>query len=597
MLNSLPFTLPSLHKAYTDGVSVLDILTEINRRIDAVNDEGIFISRFSNEDLIKTVSNLGAFDPEKKSLWGIPCVVKDNIDVAGLPTTAGCPAFAYSPTNNATAVQYLIDAGAIVIGKTNLDQFATGLVGVRTPYPVPKNAVDPSIVPGGSSAGSAVAVSHGFVCFSLGTDTAGSGRVPAALNNIIGLKPTLGAVSNTGVVPACKTLDTISIFALTTSDASNVLSVMAHYDPQDSFSRVLITGRPIKIPTSLTIAIPDEASLIFDEDSQRDSFNQAIFALEEMGATLIRVDFTPFFAASKLLYEGPWIAERHAAIGSFIAESPEHVVPVTRNLIEKSLNFFATDAYKGQYKLAELKQDVAPVFAACDLLCVPSIPGFCSLVDIIQEPLAANARLGTYTNFVNLMDLCGIAIPVATRNDDRPGGVTLIALAGEDQYISGIADALHRKANVKLGATNWTIGTENNSLPLVTNTEMTIAAVGAHMSGLPLNYQLTDLGARYLFTTKTVATYKLVRLAGKSPLRPGLIREANGAAIEVEVWALPLANVGAFITQIPAPLGMGKVQLNDGTETLGFICEAIGEVGAEDISEFGGWRRYLASQS
>ena len=358
VLNQLSFTLTSLHNAYAEGISVTDVMAEVERRITAVNDPGIFISRPSRQSLSDCLAALGEFDPQQKPLWGIPFVVKDNIDVAGLPTTAACPEFAYTPNEHAFAVQLLVDAGAVVIGKTNLDQFATGLVGVRTPYPVPKNALDETIVPGGSSSGSAVAVAHGLVSFSLGTDTAGSGRVPAGLNNIVGLKPTLGAISATGVVPACRSLDTISIFALTVADANQVFSVMAKPDTHDIYSRAIKTGKPIKTPTSFTVAVPDNASLIIDEPAQAASFENTLAQLKAMGGVIVPVDFTPFYDTAKLLYEGPWVAERYAATEAFLATSAEQMFPVTRTIIEQAKLFSATDAFNAQYKLMAFKKQV-----------------------------------------------------------------------------------------------------------------------------------------------------------------------------------------------------------------------------------------------
>jgi allophanate hydrolase len=597
LLSQLPFTLSSLHKAYAEGVSVTDVMAEVDRRISGVNDPGIFISRTSSSERAIAVAALDEFNPKQKPLWGIPFVVKDNIDVAGLPTTAGCPEFAYTPSENAFAVQLLINAGAVVIGKTNLDQFATGLVGVRTPYPIPRNALESGMVPGGSSSGSAVAVAHGLVSFSLGTDTAGSGRVPAGLNNIVGLKPSLGAISATGVVPACRSLDTISIFALTVSDANEVFRTAAQFDSHDVYSRQFTTGKPIKTPTSFTVAIPDSSSLIIDEPAQKISFDATIEQLIKMGATVTPIDFTPFYEAAKLLYEGPWVAERHAATESFLKKNAKAMFPVTRTIIEQALSFSATDAFNAQYRLNALKRDVAPFLSACDFLCVPTFPGFCSLKAVEQEPVAANARLGTYTNFVNLMDLCGITVPTSTRDDGRPGSVTLIAQSGEDAYVAGIADALHRQANANFGATNWQEFGSSEHLPLTTENETAITAVGAHMRDLPLNHQLTNLGARFLYATKTAPEYKLIRLQGGPPLRPGLIRQTEGTEIELEVWAIPSKNVGAFISQIPSPLGIGKVKLNSGEHVLGFICEAIGKLESQDITEFGGWRNYIASQS
>lgn len=589
-IQDLPFTLESLSHAYAGGVRPEAVVAEAFRRLDAVDDPGIFIHE-AREAALTEAAALG--EPGGLPLWGIPYVVKDNIDVAGMPTTAACPDFEYMAEADAFVVAKLRAAGAICLGKTNLDQFATGLVGVRTPYPVPRNAIDPEIVPGGSSSGSAVAVANGFAAFSLGTDTAGSGRVPAALNSIVGLKPTLGALSASGMVPACRTLDTISIFALTVADAWAAFQVAAAYDESDAYSRTIAAPQLVEAPAALRIGIPTGDSLVaFDDGVQEAAFRQTVSALEEQGATIVELDFEPFYAVARMLYEGAWVAERVAAVGDRLTEKPETLHPTTRAILEPGLTLSAVDAFRGQYRLKELEGACRGALCGVDLLCVPTFPAFVTLDEIAADPFGPNAMLGTYTNFVNLLDLCGIAVPTGTRDDGRPSSVTLLALSGRDALAAAVAATIEEGA---MGATSWQ--RPDPALPAgqPADGELAIAVCGAHMSGLPLNHQLTDLGGRFLHSTLSASEYGFYALAGGPPARPGMVRQQqDGAAIELEVWALPKAGVGTFLAGIPAPLGLGTVKLEDGTSVKGFICESAGLDGATDITGFGGWRAYLA---
>jgi allophanate hydrolase len=595
MLRNLPFTIDSLHLAYRSQTKVADVISECFRRINQADDAGIFISQSSLQYIERAISELGEFDPISKPLWGIPFAVKDNIDVLGLTTTAGCPDFSYEAPSDSFVVNLLREAGAICVGKTNLDQFATGLVGVRTPYPIPKNAIDPTIVPGGSSSGSAVSVAHGIVTFSLGTDTAGSGRVPAALNSIVGLKPTLGSLSNTGVVPACRTLDTISIFAATVADAYTVFQVAAVYDEQDSYSRTFSNPKLNASTFSKKIGVPSEDSIRFFGDKiQQASFNHTLEGLAKHGAELIELDFEPFYSAASLLYEGVWVAERYAAVGDFLEKSPGSFNPITKKIISQARKYSAADAFKDIYKLQSLKRTIKSGLAGLDFICVPSIPTFYSVADLIADPITPNSNLGTYTNFANFMDMSAITVPVDPRKDGLPGSVTLLATAGKDNVIAEIAYKLQKSGHAALGATDWPLDTKHLTNDVDPNTELALSVCGAHMSGLPLNGELTKLSARYLYTTTTSENYQLFRLAGSNPVRPGLVRTPNtGVAIELEVWAIPLEHVGTFISGIPMPLGIGKVVLKDGSQVSGFICEKISEDGAENISHFGSWRNYI----
>lgn len=595
----LPFTFPSLKAAYQDGMSPEEIVEEVYRRIDSVGDPGIFLCLFDKEEVLEAARALGAYDPEKP-LWGIPFVVKDNIDVGGKPTTAACPAYEYLAEEDAFVVEKLKSAGALAIGKTNLDQFATGLVGVRSPFQPPKNSVDPEIVPGGSSSGSAVAVGHGIVSFSLGTDTAGSGRVPGALNNIVGLKPTLGALSASGVVPACRTLDTISIFALTVDDAYMAFQVAAGFDEKDAYSRKVAAPPVSGLPPKLKIGIPDAASIEFCGDTlQEQSFKDTVTLLKAEGAEIVEVDFTPFYDVAHMLYEGAWVAERHTVIEDLMRDNPEAVHPVTRQIVGAALGLTATDAFRGIYKLKELARKTEPVLAALDLLCVPTMPTFYSVADLEADPVGPNSRNGTYTNFVNLLDMCGLAVPVAPRSDGRPGSVTLLAKAGEDAFLASLGRELEHKAPHTLGATGWALPESDEAQAAAGAGELAIAVCGAHMSGMALNHELTSRGARFLESTKTSDAYSFYALAGGPPKRPGLVRGkgGSGASIDLEIWAVPLVEVGGFLAGIPAPLGLGKVELADGRFVTGFMCEAAAIEGADNITGLGSWRKYMADSA
>jgi allophanate hydrolase len=588
-IENLPFTLDGLAKAYAEGAKPEAVVAEAFRRLDAVADPGIFIHE-AREAALAEARALGA--PDGRPLWGVPYGVKDNIDVAGMPTTAACPDFAYQPDTDAFVVARLRAAGAICLGKTNLDQFATGLVGVRSPYAPPRNALDPAIVPGGSSSGSAVAVAHGGAAFALGTDTAGSGRVPAALNGIVGLKPTLGALSATGVVPACRTLDTVSVFATTVIDAWRVLDVVAGHDPADAYSRAIRITPLSAAPAGTRIGIPNDATLkTFGDTAQTEHFRATAARLATGGATIVPVDFEPFYAVAKLLYEGPWLAERVAAVGARLTDAPESLHPTTLAILEPGLTLTAVQAFEGMYRLKELRRACDAILGGVDALCVPSVPTFVTLVEIATDPLGPNARLGTYTNFANLLDLCAMTAPTGLRRDGRPGSVTFLAVAGRDALCAALATTLEAGP---MGATGWPRQPVVLAAASAGDGEIALAVCGAHMSGLPLNRELTARGGRFLAAARTAPAYSLHALAGGPPFRPGLVRRANGAKIELEVWALPKDRFGEFIAGVPSPLCIGTVALDDGTTAKGFLCEAEGLVGSTDITALGGWRAYLA---
>lgn len=596
-LEGLSFDISSLHAAYADGLSPEAVMTEALRRIAAAADPAIFLALRPEAELRAEARALPPFDPELHPLWGVPFAVKDNIDLAGLPTTAACPAYAYQPERDAFVVARLRAAGALALGKTNLDQFATGLVGVRSPYGVPKNAVDPDIVPGGSSSGSAVAVARGIVSFALGTDTAGSGRVPAALNNIVGLKPSLGALSASGVVPACRTLDTISVFALSVPDAWAAFRAACAFDASDAFARALPAPPLAAPPPVVTLAVPDAASRqFFGDAAQAASFAAALERLQGLGARVIEIDFTPFHDVAQMLYDGAWVAERMTVVEDLMRRDRAALHPVTARIIGHADSLSAADAFRGIYRLAELRRRAETLIAGADALCVPSIPRFYSLADLEADPVGPNSRLGTYTNFVNLMDMCGIAVPVAARSDGRPGSVTLLARSGQDALVASLARLLHEDARVPMGATGQALRAMALPPAAPQPGETAIALVGAHMAGLPLNPQITRLGGRFLEATRTAACYRLFALAGGPPARPGLLRVADdGASIALELWSVPTARLGALLEQIPAPLGLGRVGLADGRSVIGFVVEQAGLDGARDITSHGGWRSYLAA--
>jgi len=482
MIENQPLDISRLHAAYANGLSAEQAVAECYRRISRVNDPGIFLFLQNENDVLAEAAALGGFDPVAKPLWGIPFVIKDNIDAAGLPTTVACPGFAYVAEQDAFVVRALREAGALLIGKANLDQFATGLVGVRTPYPVPRNAIDPDIVPGGSSSGSAIAVAHGIVSFSLGTDTAGSGRVPAALNNIVGLKPSLGALSNTGVIPACRTLDSVSVFALTVEDAYRVFRVANVFDEADAYACERPAAELAAPPSSLKVGVPNAASReFFGDEHQAASYAAALKTIEGLGGKIVEIDFTPFYAVAKFLYEGAWIAERYAAVESFLKQHADKLHPVTRQIIGRAETLSAVDVFNDMYQVQELKRQITPVLESVNLLCVPTIPTFYSLSDLQADPVGPNTRLGTYTNFVNLLDMCGIAIPVSPRVDNRPGHVTLLARAGHDAHIAAFASRLQQTCNASLGATGWLLPAASELVSNANHDEIALAVVGAHM--------------------------------------------------------------------------------------------------------------------
>ena len=583
----------SAHRAGT--MTPEDTVARSYVRIRAHGDPAIFITLRDEKDALADAGALAA-ESRDLPLCGVPVAVKDNMDMKGLPTTAGCPAFAYRPARDATVVARLRSAGAIIIGKTNLDQFATGLVGVRSPYGVPRNVLDPKLIPGGSSSGSAVAVAAGLVPLALGTDTAGSGRVPAMLNNIVGLKPSLGLVSNFGVVPACRTLDCVSVFALTTDDAWTGLAAVAGVDANDPYSRPRPLGAPGAVPPGIKIGVPRVGERIFFGDDQAAAdYDAALARLRRLGAEIVIIDIEPFYETAHLLYEGPWVAERYAAAESLIASAPDAMHPVTREIILGGARARAVDAFRAFYRLEGLRRVAEQTFSRIDMMALPTAPTIYTVDQVLADPIELNSRLGTYTNFVNLLDLCGLAVPAALRGA-RPFGITLLAPPGSDALIASFGRIFHADTALPLGA----LALPQPALAATrapSDGTIALAVVGAHLSGMPLNGELKGHGARFVETAMTAPDYRLYALVGGETRKPGLLRVAQGqgAAIEVEIWVMPPDGFGRFVAAVPPPLSIGSLKLADGRLVKGFLVEAEAVASARDISAYGGWRAFVAA--
>ncbi len=591
-------TIAALIAAHRTGqLSPAQTVKRSFQRIREHNDSAIFISLRNESEALAEAEALAAKDAAQLPLFGIPLAVKDNIDVAGMPTTAACPAYAYTPSIDSTVVAKLRAAGAIVIGKTNLDQFATGLVGVRSPYGIPKNPMRADLIPGGSSSGSAVAVSAGLVPLALGTDTAGSGRVPAMLNNLVGLKPSLGLVSAAGVVPACRTLDCVSVFALTVDDAIATLAAIAGPDGTDPFSRNRTLSSLGAFPAKLRLGVPHDGQLIFFGDkSQQAAYDAALQRWTALGATLVGFDLEPFYETARLLYEGPWVTERYLVIRNLLASSSDAIHPVTREITIAGSRISAADTFAALYRLQALRRIAERTFANIDTLVLPTSPTVYSTEQVLANPIELNSRLGTYTNFVNLLDLCALSLPSSIRPDGAPFGITLLAPAGHDAQLAGIGRVFHADTGLTLGATSAAQPTLVKTPPGLSSDEIAIAVVGAHLSGMVLNGELKTLGGRLLEATVTAPDYRLYALP-TTPPKPGMLRveTGSGASIELEVWALPAASFGKFVAAIPPPLSIGTVRLKDGRGVKGFLVEAAEINGAREISSFGGWRAFVAN--
>lgn len=584
--------LDNLRNAYLSGdTTPREVLLHLREKAAHLNpDYHLFIHLLTEAELEPYLAALDAREPAELPLFGVPFAIKDNIDLAGIPTTAACPAFAYVPQRNATIVEQLIALGAVPVGKTNLDQFATGLNGSRSPYGACPNSVLPEYPSGGSSAGSSLAVALGVASFALGTDTAGSGRVPAALNNLVGLKASKGLISTAGVVPACRTLDCVTTFTRTAREAGQLLALTARLDPLDAYSRANPAWNDASAfgaPRAFRFGVPREQDLeYFGCEQGPQLFAQAIDRLTALGGEPVTLDLSPFLEAARLLYEGPWVAERYSVAGELMEQNPEAVLPVIRAVLAKAPAVNGVQTFRAHYRLQALKAQCDGLLEGLDCVLTPTIGRPVTLEELRAEPVLRNAELGYYTNFMNLLDYAAVAVPSGFMRNGLPWGVTLFGRAFTDQYLLGVADALQRQHDTSLPVPVGSAGHDFSQL----------VVCGAHLQGLALNGQLVRRGARLLERTHSSADYQLFALAGGPPYRPGMLRVSEGGvAIEVEVWELPSRELGSFLTGIPAPLGLGKVQLADGRWETGFICEPYGLTGAVDISHFNGWRGYLRS--
>ncbi len=583
--------LATLREAYERGDTTPSaVVRAVYERIASYNDPATWITLVDQSQALERARELEARakDLPALPLYGVPFSVKDSIDVTGLPTTAACPAYAYNPAKDAEVVKHLLEAGAILIGKNNLDQFATGLVGVRSPYGTPRNPFDSRYIPGGSSSGSAVAVAAGLVSFSVGTDTAGSGRVPAGFNNVVGYKPTRGLLSVNGIVPACRSLDCASVFALTCQDAiAAAQCARGHSNPR----QLLLEASP----TSFRFGVPAKSDLkTFGDSETGPLFDQAIERLRNLGGEPIEIDYAPFRETGKMLYGGPWVAERLAEFGDFLSQNSSKVHPVTRDIIEGAKRYSALDYFAASYRLEELRALAREQWEKIDILLVPTSGTTYTIAEIEGNPVELNTNLAYYTNFANLLDCCAVAVPSGFRSNGLPFGVTLIGPAQSDGLICAMGSQYQRSVGGRLGATSAEISTVPNApvVPAV-GKKVLVAVVGAHLSGMPLNYQLTERSAKLAQCCKTKPVYRLYELPNATPPKPGLIRcgEGNGASIELEVWEMPVEEFGSFVALVAKPLSIGTIELSPGAPVKGFLCESYAIDGARDISSFGGWRK------
>jgi allophanate hydrolase len=578
--------IPTIQAAYRAGtLTPVALITELIARIDSYPDKAVFISRVDSETLLAQAVALDLSQIDNLPLFGIPFVAKDNIDAAGIPTTAACPAFAYTPEHDSTVIAKLRAAGAILLGKSNLDQFATGLNGTRSPYGAPRSVFNADYISGGSSSGSAVAVGAGLAVFSLGTDTAGSGRVPAMFNNLVGLKPSIGRISATGVVPACKSLDCVSIFANSAADAAAILRIAEGLDETDAYSRAP-TNAPPPPPPTVGILRPDQRD--FETAALYDS---ALAKAAELGWNLVEIDYTPLLEIAKSLYGGPFVAERLAAIKPFFETNADDINQVVRQIIEGATTHTAADLFAEIYRIKSLSRAARHQLDACDFLLLPTAPTTYTVEAMQADPIRLNANLGTYTNFVNLLDLAAIAIPTGFSAAGLPFGVTLVGPAFSDLALASFAEALHLAAAPGAGKSRAIPQARLAPLP---DQNIKLVVAGAHLSGMVLNHELLALDAKLLAATTTGPDYKLYALA-TTPPKPGLAHSPGftGPGIAVEVWSLTPENFGKFVAALPAPMGIGRVTLADGTTHPGFLCEAYALQNALDITSYGGWRDYL----
>jgi len=592
MTSDFPLDLASLRALYQSRIAKpTDVVSTVYDRIGSGPLAPVWISLVPRKYAMAQARELEN-DPlaAVRPLYGVPFAIKDNIDLSGLATTAGCPAYAYQPAHSATVVQSLIDAGAIPIGKTNLDQFATGLVGTRTPHGACSSVFDPRYISGGSSSGSAVAVARGLVSFALGSDTAGSGRVPAAFNNLVGLKPSRGLLSTLGLVPACRTLDCVSIFGTTCSDAYTVWDCARGFDASDPYSRVPAPGESAAPWAGGTfrfgVPAPDQLQF-FGDDEAAALYHCALAAIETIGGQKVEIDFAIFRAAADLLYSGPWVAERLAALHQFVDLHGDQMDPVVREIISGATRYTAVDAFEAEYRLRELRRATESQWERMDVLVLPTTGTIYTHEAVAAQPIRLNTNLGYYTNFVNLLDLAAVAVPAGFRTNGLPFGVSFIGPAFSDEALLAVADRYHRKW-AKLPGPPIDLGACPPGC-------VAVAVVGAHLKGQPLNRRLTERGARLLKTCRTARGYRLYALDRTMPPKPGLVRDEtfDGKGIEVEVWAVPEDRFGGFVAEVPPPLGIGNATLDSGETVKCFICEPYAIQSATEITHHGSWRNYL----
>lgn len=585
------------YRAGRDPASDLDSLFDV---IEATGEAPVWISTMprARAHALLAAARKRLDLGEDLPLYGITFAAKDNIDVAGLETTAGCPEFAFTPKTSSFVVEQLIRAGAIPVGKTNLDQFATGLNGTRSPYGIPPSVFDETRVSGGSSSGSAVAVASGLVAFSLGTDTAGSGRVPAGFNNIVGLKPSKGLISSRGVLPACRTLDCVSIFARTVADAFTVLNACAGLDPDDPYSRSQPQATPASRGSADRFGIVGDAVLEGCAPDVIARYRATVATLEKDGGKAVEIDYEPFEETAALLYDGPWVAERLAAIRQFAEARPEAIHPVVLDIILSGARYSAVDLFSAHYRLAELARHAEQIWCELDFLLLPTAPDHPTIAAMLEAPVALNSMLGRFTNFVNLLDMAAISVPAGWTAESLPVGMTLVGPAFSDALLALVGDRLHRAdLSAVLGASGISLDTTRAFQLPHRKSDVEVAVVGAHLTGQPLNHQLTSRGATMVRTTRTAAGYSLYALSNTTPAKPGLARDGGDGFIEIEVWEMPTEKFGSFVAEVPPPLGIGSVETEDGAWVKGFICEGHALMTAEDITHFGGWRSFLASKS
>lgn len=586
----LRLDLDALRRQHCEGLDASALVRRVCRRIAALQPDPAWIAVRPEPDILADAQALMQRDPQRRlPLHGVPYAVKDNIDVAGMPTTAGCPAFAYAPQRSATVVERLTAAGAILVGKTNLDQFATGLVGTRSPFGAVPNVFDADYICGGSSSGSASVVARGLVSFALGTDTAGSGRIPAGYCNIVGFKPTRGRVSMAGVVPACRSLDCVSIFALTAVDAYEVLTQIDGRDGRDAWQRPRETRATGAIRR---VGVPEDPDFRGD-DAQKASYEAALRHCATLGLELQPIDFTPFSQVARMLYDGPWVAERYAAIREFFDRHASDLDATVRGIVAGARRYSAADLFEAQDRLAGLRQRCESALTGLDALLVPTAPTIHRIDDVARDPIALNSDLGYYTNFVNLLDLSALALPAAFRSDGLPAGITFIARAWQEPALVHLGRCWQASTGLTLGRTGTPAPRPAGPRGTPEDDCVDVAVVGAHLSGMPLNFQLTERRAARVEVTATAPHYRLYALQGGSPPKPGLQRVASGRSIEVEVWRMPLVHFGSFVAAVPPPLAIGSVELHGGRWVKGFVCEGYALDGATDITAHGGWRSYL----